>query len=54
MSLRLSEMLDFDKRTCSRQGSVGDIEMEGFLKGFNLNYEDTVRQLDIYYGIGNF
>jgi hypothetical protein len=32
---------------------VGDLEMEGFLKGFNLNYEDTVRQLDIYYGIGN-
>lgn len=49
--LTTSEPLDFDKRTISRQPSVGDIEMEGFLRGFNLNYEDTVRQLDIYYGI---
>ncbi|ODN04689.1 putative phosphorylase b kinase regulatory subunit beta [Orchesella cincta] len=42
--LTASEPLDFDKRTISRQPSVGDIEMEGFLRGFNLNYEDTVRQ----------
>lgn len=49
--LTTSEPLDFDKRSISRQPSVGDIEMEGFLRGFNLNYEDTIRQLDIYYGI---
>jgi len=50
-------LLDFDKRTfcSSRHPSVGDLgDMDGFLKGFNLNYDDTVRQLDIYYGIGKY
>lgn len=33
-----------------RQGSVIDLDIDMFLK--ISNYEDTVRQLDIYYGIG--
>ncbi|CAG7786316.1 unnamed protein product [Allacma fusca] len=45
----MTEVLDFDKRTCSRQGSIGEVDMEGFLRV--MNYEDNVRQLDIYYGI---
>jgi len=47
-------------RTGSRQDSLVGAEVteimtmdNGFTKGFNLlNYEDTVKQLDIYYGIG--
>jgi hypothetical protein len=44
-------------RIRSRTNSVGvapDLDMDhGFVKGFNLlNYEETVKQLDIYYGIG--
>jgi phosphorylase kinase alpha/beta subunit len=50
-SARMGEVLDFGKVTCSRRGSKGDGDMEGFLKGFNLNYDDTVSRLDIYYGI---
>lgn len=34
----------------SRQGSIYDLDIDMFLK--ISNYEDTVRQLDIYYGIG--
>ena len=34
----------------TRQGSVYDLDIDMFLK--ISNYEDTVRQLDIYYGIG--
>ena len=33
-----------------RQGSIIDLDIDMFLK--ISNYEDTVRQLDIYYGIG--
>lgn len=33
-----------------RQGSIDDINAQQFLK--ISNYEDTVRQLDIYYAIG--
>lgn len=33
-----------------RQGSIDDINLDHFLK--ISNYEDTVKQLDIYYGIG--
>lgn len=33
-----------------RQGSIDDINLDQFLK--ITNYEDTVKQLDIYYGIG--
>lgn len=33
-----------------RQGSLDDINTQQFLK--ISNYEDTVRQLDIYYAIG--
>lgn len=33
-----------------RQGSIDDINLDQFLK--ISNYEDTVKQLDIYYGIG--
>lgn len=33
-----------------RQGSIDDINTQQFLK--ISNYEDTVRQLDIYYAIG--
>lgn len=33
-----------------RQGSIDDINSHQFLK--ISNYEDTVRQLDIYYAIG--
>lgn len=33
-----------------RQGSIDDIHAQQFLK--ISNYEDTVRQLDIYYAIG--
>lgn len=35
-----------------RQGSIDDINAQQFLK--ISNYEDTVRQLDIYYAIGLF
>lgn len=38
-------------RSATRQGSVIDLDIDMFLK--ISNYEDTVRQLDIYYGIGN-
>lgn len=34
-----------------RQGSLIDLDIDMFLK--ISNYEDTVKQLDIYYGIGN-
>ena len=34
-----------------RQNSLEDIHLDTFLK--ISNYEDTVKQLDIYYGIGN-
>lgn len=34
-----------------RQGSIDDINAQQFLK--ISNYEDTVRQLDIYYAIGS-
>lgn len=33
-----------------RQGSIDDINSQQFLKVSN--YEDTVRQLDIYYAVG--
>lgn len=33
-----------------RQGSIDDISAQQFMK--ISNYEDTVRQLDIYYAIG--
>lgn len=33
-----------------RQASLEDIHLDQFLK--TSNYEDTVKQLDIYYGIG--
>ena len=46
----MTEVLDFDRKTCSRQGSIGEVDVEGFLK--IMNYEDNVRQLDLYYGIG--
>lgn len=36
--------------TMIRQGSIDDINTQQFLK--ISNYEDTVRQLDIYYAIG--
>lgn len=35
-----------------RHGSVDDINAQQFMK--ISNYEDTVRQLDIYYAIGNY
>lgn len=35
-----------------RQGSIDDINLDQFLK--ISNYEDTVKQLDIYYGIGKY
>lgn len=35
-----------------RQGSIDDINAQQFLK--ISNYEDTVRQLDIYYAIGRY
>lgn len=34
----------------ARQNSLEDINLDTFLK--TSNYEDTVKQLDIYYGIG--
>lgn len=37
-------------REMLRQGSIDDINLYQCLK--ISNYEDTVRQLDIYYGIG--
>ena len=37
--------------TSGRQPSLDDINLDQFLK--ISNYEDTVKQLDIYYGIGN-
>lgn len=33
-----------------RQNSIDDVHLDQFLK--ISNYEDTVKQLDIYYGIG--
>lgn len=36
--------------TTERQNSLEDINLDQFLK--TSNYEDTVKQLDIYYGIG--
>lgn len=33
-----------------RQGSIIDLDIDMFLK--ISNYEDTVKKLDIYYGIG--
>lgn len=35
-----------------RQGSIDDINTQQYLK--ISNYEDTVRQLDIYYAIGQY
>lgn len=35
-----------------RQASLDDINLDQFLR--ISNYEDTVKQLDIYYGIGNY
>lgn len=35
-----------------RQNSTEDVNLDQFLKVSN--YEDTVRQLDIYYGMGLF
>lgn len=37
--------------TSGRHNSLEDINLDQFLK--TINYEDTVKQLDIYYGIGN-
>lgn len=36
--------------TSGRHNSLEDINLDQFLK--TINYEDTVKQLDIYYGIG--
>lgn len=38
-------------RDLRSNNSVEDIHLDQFLKVSN--YEDTVKQLDIYYGIGN-
>lgn len=40
----------FSQIRSARQTSVVDIDIDMFLK--ITNYEDTVKQLDIYYGIG--
>uniref|UniRef100_A0A1B0FY80 Uncharacterized protein n=2 Tax=Phlebotomus papatasi TaxID=29031 RepID=A0A1B0FY80_PHLPP len=37
-----------DKPNPVRMGSIDDINLDQFLK--ITNYEDTVKQLDIYYG----
>nr|CAD7596405.1 unnamed protein product [Timema genevievae] len=45
----MSDQADKHARTHVRQGSIGDVEIDMSLK--ISNYEDTVRQLDIYYGL---
>ncbi|XP_043476951.1 probable phosphorylase b kinase regulatory subunit beta isoform X1 [Leptopilina heterotoma] len=44
-----SPLSSYVGRSATRQGSVIDLDIDMFLK--ISNYEDTVRQLDIYYGI---
>lgn len=36
----------------SRKQSLDDINLDQFLK--TANYEDTVKELDVYYGIGKY
>nr|CAD7452768.1 unnamed protein product [Timema tahoe] len=45
----MSDQADKHARAHVRQGSIGDVEIDMSLK--ISNYEDTVRQLDIYYGL---
>nr|CAD7396022.1 unnamed protein product [Timema poppensis] len=45
----MSDQADKHTRIHVRQGSIGDVEIDMSLK--ISNYEDTVRQLDIYYGL---
>lgn len=46
----LNKILHSISEIMIRQGSIDDINAHQYLK--ISNYEDTVRQLDIYYAIG--
>lgn len=49
MSLEINVNYFNDRKPYGRQNSLEDINLDQFLK--ISNYEETIKQLDIYYGI---
>lgn len=49
--IRFPFICDSTEADNNRKQSIDDINLDQFLKV--ANYEDTVKELDVYYGIGN-